>query len=99
MCFFWPPEGSSLIPALQATVSYLNKIVVSTVHGGDKFLPFFPAQWCVSPLCVFFFLTGNSAPLSRMVVSGLDLEQNVRSGLVPVITLGLWVRLDNVSLW
>lgn len=36
--------------------------------------------------------------LSQMVQRGLDLRQNVRSGLVFVITLGLWVRLDNLSL-
>lgn len=34
-----------------------------------------------------------------MAVSCLDLEHKVRGGLVPVLTLGLWVRLDNVSLW
>lgn len=47
----------------------------------------------------FFFKSGSSTPLSRMVVSGLDLKQNARSGLVPVITLGLWVGLGKVSLW
>lgn len=52
---------------LQATVSYSNKIVVSTVHARDKFLPIFPAQWPVSPLCFCFFSffqTGYGAPLS-----------------------------------
>lgn len=56
-------KGCLSFPPLQATVSNSNKIVVSTVHARDKFLPIFPAQWPVSPLC-FFFQTGYGAPLS-----------------------------------
>ena len=43
--------------------------------------------------CLFFsFLTGINTPPSCMVVSCRDLEQKASSGLMPVITLGLWVR-------
>lgn len=89
MCIFWLPRGSFLIPAPQAIKLFRLQYI-------------FDISTCLALIIVLFIFlrgTGSSTPLSLMAESSLDVKQNVRGGLVPVITLGLWVGLDNVSLW
>lgn len=96
MCFSWPPRWSSLIPALQAIIFKLKSLCLQHIFEIGPF--YFSAQWSVFPVG-FFFKLEVVLHFPQMVGKDLELKQNVRSGLVPLITLGLWVRLDNVSLW